>query len=232
MIPHLQLFSIFLLLCVGAISSAQPLREIEFSVYGQYPVRGIEYTPISEAAIATGAKADPPVSIKTHSLTRMGPHIFKGGDQITFQDASSKEQVAQVHLTAESDKWLLIFVKNPSYKEDPSNNSKYLIYAFDDSPRNLPKNGLVFLNISGKELDGLLENKRVKLSAGESGRYRVQESLPINLWSRDFSGEKLLPALIKTYHFNPDHRYLMIFFPPVLRGSVDLDVRFLSEAVE
>ncbi len=140
MIPHLQLFSIFLLLCVGAISSAQPLREIEFSVYGQYPVRGIEYTPISEAAIATGAKADPPVSIKTHSLTRMGPHIFKGGDQITFQDASSKEQVAQVHLTAESDKWLLIFVKNPSYKEDPSNNSKYLIYAFDDSPRNLPTN--------------------------------------------------------------------------------------------
>ncbi len=232
MISHLQIIRSILLLSFGASSFAQPLREIEFSVYGQYPVRGIEYAPISDAAIEAGAKAEPPVSIETHSLARMGPHIFKGGNQISFHDSTSAELVAQVNLTDKSDQWLLIFVKNPRHKEDPTNNSKYLIYPFDDSRRNLPKNGLVFLNISGKELDGLLENKQVKLSAGESGSYRVQESLPINLWARDFSGEKLLPALIKTYHFTPDHRYLMIFFPPVLRGSVDLDVRFLSEAVE
>ena len=231
MISRLQIFSILLLLCFSAALQSQPLREIEFSVYGQYPVRGIEYTPVSPAAIAVGAKAEPPVSIKTHSLTRMGPHTFKGENQISFYDCASKALVAKVNLAADSNKWLLIFVKNPRHREDPTNQSKYLIYPFDDSRRNLPNNGLVFLNISGKELDGLLENKKVKLSAGESGSYRVQESLPINLWSRDFSGETLLPALIKTYHFNPDHRYLMIFFPPVLRGSVDLDVRFLSEAV-
>jgi hypothetical protein len=232
MISHLQLFSILSLLAGAALATAQPLREIEFSVYGQYPLRGVEYSPVSEEAIASGADTAPPVSIKTHSLTRMGPHTFKGGNLISFNDTQSQEQVAEVNLPDNSDKWLLIFIKNPRHKEDPANHVKYLIYPFDDSRRNLPKNGLVFLNISGKELDGLLEDKQVKLSAGESGRYRVQESLPINLWSRDFSGEKLLPALIKTYHFNPDHRYLMIFFPPVLRGSVDLDVRFLSEAVE
>lgn len=232
MILHLQTIRILLLLSFAASSAAQPLREIEFSVYGQYPVRGVEYNPVSPAAIEDGATAEPPVSIETHSLVRMGSHTFKGGNQISFHDSTSKELVAQVNLAPESDKWLLIFVKNPRHKEDPSNHSKYLIYPFDDSHKNLPRNGLVFLNISGKELDGLLENKRVKLSAGESGNYRVQESLPVNLWTRDFNGEKLLPALIKTYHFNPDHRYLMIFFPPVLRGSVDLDVRFLSEAVE
>ena len=232
MITHIQALGTLLLLCVGISSSAQPLREIEFSVYGQYPVRGVEYSPISAEAIASGVKAEPQISIETHSLARMGPHLFRGGHLISFRDTASQLVVAQVNLPDVSDKWLLIFIKNPRHKEDPSNNLKYLIYPFNDSRRNLPKNGLVFLNISGKELDGLLENKQVKLSAGESGCYRVQESLPVNLWSRSFNGEELLPALIKTYHFNPDHRYLMIFFPPVLRGSVDLDVRFLSEAVE
>lgn len=232
MISNRHTFSILLLLSFTTALSAQPLREIEFSVYGQYPVRGIEYTPTSETAIAAGIKAAPPIRIETHSLARMGPHTFTGGNQILFHDQASQALVAQVNLPTSSDTWLLIFVANPHFKEAPSRNLKYLIYPFDDSRKNLPKNGLVFLNISGKALDGLLENKRVKLSAGESGTYRVQESLPINLWARDFSSEKLLPALIKTYHFNPDHRYLMIFFPPVLRGSVDLDVRFLGEAVE
>jgi hypothetical protein len=70
-----------------------------------------------------------------------------------------------------------------------------------------------------------------KVSRGESEAIKVQESMPINLWTRDFSGERLLPALIKTYQFQAKHRYLMILFPPVLKGSADLDVRFLSEKV-
>jgi hypothetical protein len=227
----LQAFSIILLFGSASLS-AQPLREIEFSVYGQYPVRGVQYTPISEEAVAAGAEEEAPVPIETHTLVRMGAHTFKGGNVITFKDAASKEPVAQVTVPVDSDNWLLIFVRNPDYKEDPSQNLKYLIYPFDDHPKNLPKNSLVFLNISGKELDGLLEDKRIQLSAGESRSYRAQESLPINLWARGFDGKELLPALIKTYHFEPNHRYLMIFFPPVLRSSVDLDVRFLSESVE
>ena len=68
-----------------------------------------------------------------------------------------------------------------------------------------------------------------KVNKGESEAIKVQESMPISLWTPDFRGERLLPALIKTYQFEANHRYLMVFFPPVLRGSVDLDVRFLSE---
>ena len=71
-----------------------------------------------------------------------------------------------------------------------------------------------------------------KFTRGESEAIKLQESVPINLWTKDFSGEKLLPALIKTYKFQEDYRYLMIFFPPALRGSVDLDVRLLSEAID
>ena len=189
----------------------------------------MEYKPISDAELANGAKPQPPVEIRTHTLSRMGPYTFKGGNQLRFTDTSSGELVATVSVTEASDRWLLIFVRNPLHLNDPENQLKYLAYPFDDSSKNLPRNQLVLLNISGKELDGFLEDDRVKVSMGESEAIKVQKSMPISLWTRDFRGERLLPALIKTYQFEANHRYLMIFFPPVLRGSVDLDVRFLNE---
>jgi len=222
---------IILLLLLSPWLHADDTREIEFTVYGQYPVRGVEYNPISDAELANGAKPQPPVEIRTHTLSRMGPYTFKGGNLLRFTDTSSGELVATASVTEASDRWLLIFVRNPLHLNDPENQLKYLVYSFDDSSKNLPRNQLVFLNISGKELEGSLEAKRVKVNVGESEAIKVQKSMPISLWTRDFRGERLLPALIKTYQFQANHRYLMIFFPPVLRGSVDLDVRFLIEKV-
>lgn len=222
------------LLAFGLIFSlqAQNLREIEFTTYGQYPIRNVEYNPIASEAVALGLKPESSVTIETHSLGRMGPYLYTGNGPIDFVDSESKETVARVSIPNNKNRWLLVFVKNPRYKSDPENNLKYLVYPFDDSLENLPKNGLVFLNISGQELDGLLEQRRVKIGHGESGSYRVQESIPVNLWTRNFKGDRLLPALIKTYQFQPNHRYLMIFFKPVLRGSSDLDVRLLNESIE
>ncbi len=220
---------ILLLLLLSPWLHADDTREIEFTVYGQYPVRGVEYNPISDAELANGAKPQPPVEIRTHTLSRMGPYTFKGGNLLRFTDISSGELVATASVTEASDRWLLIFVRNPLHLNDPENQLKYLVYSFDDSSKNLPRNQLVFLNLSGKELEGSLEAKRVKVNVGESEAIKVQKSMPISLWTRDFRGERLLPALIKTYQFQANHRYLMIFFPPVLRGSVDLDVRFLSD---
>ena len=223
---------IYLILLPGVIHlSAQEVREFEFSVYGQYPVRGVEYTPVDSIAITAGEKIVPPETIETHSLARMGIHSFRGGSDVTFVSRTSQEPVAKVKVPLSSNKWLFIFVRNPLHLNDPENQLKYLAYPFDDSSKNLPRNQLVLLNISGKELDGFLEDDRVKVSMGESEAIKVQKSMPISLWTRDFRGERLLPALIKTYQFEANHRYLMIFFPPVLRGSVDLDVRFLSEKV-
>lgn len=221
-----------LIILLHGVAHAESIRQFTFSVYGQYPVRGVEYNPVSEDALGQGEQTPQPIEIRTHTLSRMGPYAFKGGNRVRFKDRDSGKIVASVSVSESSNQWIFIFVRNPNYNDDPDNNPRYLVYPFDDSRQNLPMNGLVFLNISGKALDGLLEGKRVQLGAGESDLYRVQESLPINLWTRDFSGERLLPALIKTYRFQPGHRYLMIFFPPVLRGSVDLDVRFLAEAVE
>lgn len=224
---------ILLYVCAFPIClAAQEIRQIEFSTYGQYPVRGVEYLPVDETAIEAGEEPVNPKPIETHSLSRMGPYSFKGGNSIRFKDTKAGQLVGSVKIAETSDKWLLIFVRNPNFKSDPENNLKYLIYPFNDSLGHLPANRLIFLNISGRKLDGLLEDQRVKLNKGESNSFRVQESLPVNLWTRDFSGGRLLPALIKTYTFKAKHRYLIIFFPPVLRGSTDLDVRFIEEPVD
>ena len=226
---HLAHIFLFLLFCPVIHAEEEEFRSFEFSVYGQYPVRGLGYSPVSEQAVAAGENPQPPVRIETHTLSRMGPYLYVGGDVVTFFHLETKKSVARVRIPPGSDRWLLVFVRNQRYRDDPENQPMYLVYPFDDSLSNLPEDGLVFLNISGKELDGLVEDKRMQIGHGESDSIRVQESLPLNLWAKDFSGKRLLPALIKTYRFERGHRYLILFFPPVLRGSPDLDVRFLSD---
>ena len=187
---------------------------------------------MSQEAIAAGAKAEKPVTIRTHSLARVGPYSFKGGRQISFFDTLTKEPVATVTLPSDSKRWLLIFVKNTRHEDDPENQPKYKIYPFNDSRQNLPNLALVFLNLSKMELSGTIENKKISLASGESEPLRIAESLRIVLKTPDLYGGKMLPAHIKNYRFEPNHRYLMILFPPVLKGSADVDVRFLSESLE
>ena len=225
--------TIWLLFGLWASLSAQEFQEIEFTVYGQYPIRDdIEYMPVSKEAIVAGAKAEKPVAIRTHSLVRIGPYSFKGGRSVSFYDTLTKELVGGVNLPSDSKKWLFIFVKNTRYEDDPKNQLKYKIYPFDDSLQNLPKNGLVFLNLSKMELSGTIGSRETNLAAGESEPFRISESLRIALKTPDFYGRKMLPAHTKNYQFKPNYRYLMILFPPVLKGSADADVRFLSESLE
>ena len=226
-------FFIVLFLRPGtSLFSQDEPQAIEFTIYGQYPIRGdVEYLPVSREAVNAGAKAEKPVTIRTHSLTRVGPYQFKGGRTIQFFDTLTKELVGGVNLPSDSKKWLLIFVKNTRYEDDPENNLKYKIYPFDDSRQNLPKNGLVFLNLSKMKLSGTIGKRKINLAPGESEPFRISDSLRIVLKTPDLYGQKMLPAHIKNYRFKSNHRYLMILFPPVLKGSADADVRFLRESL-
>ena len=230
---YLKIFFVLQFLNMGASLYAQELQEIELTVYGQHPIRDdIEYMPVSKEAIAAGAKAKKPVTIRTHSLVRIGPYSFKGGRSIPFYDTLTKELVGGVTLPSDSKKWLFIFVKNTRYEDDPENQLKYKVYPFDDSLQNLPKNGLVFLNLSKMKLSGTIGSRKVNLAPGKSEPFRISESLQIVLKTPDFYGQKVLTAHAKNYRFKSNHRYLMILFPPVLKGSADADVRFLSESLE
>jgi hypothetical protein len=229
----LKVVCTLLILNSGTILPAQEFQQIEFTVYSQYPILSdIEYLPVSKEAIAAGAKAENPIAIRTHSLTRIGPYLFKGGRNIAFYDTLTKELVGGVTLPSNSKKWLLIFVKNTRYEDDPANELKYKIYPFDDSIQNLPGNGLVFLNLSKMKLSGTIENQKIDLASGESEPFRIAETMRIVLQTPDLYGSKLISAHVKNYSFKPNHRYLMILFPPVLKGSSDADVRFISESLD
>ena len=230
---YLRIVFVLCSLSVGTVLFAQEFQQIEFTVYGQYPIRGdVEYWPVGKEAVAAGVKAEKPITIRTHSLTRIGPYSFKGGRIITFFDTLTKEPVAAVRLPSAAKKWLFIFVKNTRYADDPENEPMYKVYPFDDSRQNLPKNSLVFLNLSKMQLSGAFGDRKLELPAGESKPFRIAQNLRAVLKTPDIYGQKMLPAHIKNYRFKPNHRYLMILFPPVLKGSADADVRFLSEPLE
>lgn len=225
------LVGLFVQLAALHFTHAQAIREIEFNVYGQYPLRNVAFIPVDPSAIAAGIQPVPPVAISTHTLSRTGPYQFTGVSMLQFYNTQTSTPVGSVTLPKESNQWLLVFINNPRHQQNPAQHPKYLIYPFDDSYNSLPNNSLVFLNLSGKILDGLMENTRIHIGHGASRVFRAQESIALNLWMRGLNGQELLQAMTKRYHFESNHRSLLIFFQPVLTGSADLDVRFLSKAL-
>ena len=212
-----------------ASNPSAPLRTIEFTTYGQYPIKDTWYQPICKEALTDGTPPSAPVKIETHSLTRKGPHTFTGDNTIRFYNPTTQRQVARVELPKKSDKWLLIFLKNPNYTTHPDTQLKYIIYPFDDSEKNLPIHSLVLLNLTGRELTGKIGKKRIQLNHGTSPKFKARKSIQINLWMRAKNGHDQLQALSKTYPFKAGNRNLILLFPPVLKGSADLDTRLLVE---
>jgi hypothetical protein len=206
------------------------IREIEFRTYSQTPLREIAFHPVDAAAGAAGIRAAPPQTIQTHTRTRSAPYQFRGAGRLQFFDRQHSMPIGSVRLPRSSNRWLLVFMNNPHHLENPARQARYWIYPFDDSNSGLPHNRLVILNLSGTRLVGLVDNMRVQLSHGASHPLHTQASMRINLWMPSSNGAELLQALAQTYHFERNHRYLLILFPPVLSGSADVDARLLSQA--
>ncbi|MFQ3223810.1 MAG: hypothetical protein ACI8Z5_000049 [Lentimonas sp.] len=224
------LISIFIGLLVTILGvCAQEVRMIEFSVYAQYALQDVEYSPVDESAIAAGASPAENLKIKSHILTRTGPYTFSGLNEITFTNIETQSTVAHVKIPPSSNRWLLIFVKNPHYKNDPSNQLPYLVYPFNENISNLPFNGLVFINFAGSELGIFLGEIRTRIAIGESELVRVDGATPTKIWMQSNDRKRILQAHSKTYNFETGKRNLMILFPPVLRGSSSIDVRLLTD---
>ena len=213
---------------VGQILNAQLIRQIEFSVYGQYPLRNLAYYPNNQVADPAASQAQVGTSIQSHPLSRMGPYYFEGSNHIVFYDQHSSEPMARATLPHTSNKWLLIFIRNPKHPEARQTQPQFLIYPFDDSHKNFTMNAVTFVNLSGQQLDGFINNKRVTIKQGSCDKFPAAENLPINLWVRGVGDQQLLPAAAKTFSLKMNHRNLMILFPPALKGSSDLDLRLLS----
>lgn len=222
---HITLYGTF-------VFSAEQRREVEFSVYAQHAVRGVDYKPECPIVAEKHGITSSPVAIATHFLEPVGPYRFTGvTDRIAFQDTATQEIVAEVILPGDSSKWLFIFINNPRHATDPKNQFRYLIYPFDRSRDRFPSDSVVFLNISSHTLEGFFGEDRLRLPPGESPARPALGKRPLSLWMPNYNQTELLSALSRTFQFGPNQHHLMILFPPVLRSSSKLDVRFLSEHI-
>lgn len=224
-------FLLLLLLfhCMVLAANHNALRTITFSTYSNVRIHNLAYhtnLDISHTRPQTNA---PDQRIQTHRLTRMGPYTFTGGQTVSFADLETSQWVARIEVPNDSDQWLFIFVPSSLKPKPTEPDLHYWIYPFNDSTKHLPKNRLRFLNLSGKVLEGFVGTQRVQLPLGESNLFSIQRKLPIHLWTYSDRNRKPVPAHMKDYTFRTNCRYLILFFPPVLSGSADLDVRCLSD---
>lgn len=209
------------LLLAAGLNATAP-RTLEFFVYAQRPLPALAY-PVSQTPLEL-------TQILSHPLSSTGPYAFQGGNRIDFYHPQTHALAAQVQLPEHSAQWLLIFANNPRYPSDPERALRYRIFALDLRPGHYPADSLLFLNLSGHDLNGQVNEAPLQLSMGPSRPIAAPASAELRLWLW-LPGHNLqrLPGWIKRCHFSPGQRHLLILFPPVLSGSCDLDVRQLSE---
>ena len=89
---------------------------------------------------------------------------------------------------------------------------------------------LIIYNFSDRMLEGYIRREKVRINAGPSASFPVDNSLPITLWY-PFNG-KLVPGFNLALNLKRSHRYLLFFFPPAFDGAIELQYRLLEEEVE
>lgn len=199
--------------------NAAPLRTLEFSVYAQQPLRPLSYPSSTTEGEFT--------SIFSHPLSITGPYSFQGGNRIDFYHPQTHALEAQVQLPENSDQWLLVFAKNPDYRAKKEQVLRYRIFALDQREQQHPADQLIFLNLSGYHLNAQINQERLPLPMGPSQPAPVNASAELQLRFARPNQPHLL-GWLKNCQFSLGKRHLLILFPPVLRGSSELDVRQLS----
>ena len=101
----------------------------------------------------------------------------------------------------------------------------YRLFACDDSLGGLPENHLAFLNLTGANLEGLVGETPVELSAGLSEPFSVepyfgQRAVLVGLTVRYEDTHRIV--LENRTRFYPGRRTLVVLLPPEKEGSFDV----------
>ncbi len=133
--------------------------------------------------------------------------------------------VASVKIPNGQKKLLLIFF--PDKKAEES-KERYQIVPLNDSFKNLPKGHVAFFNISGKDLEGLVGQTKVKLTHGPSKAFNLKGKVAkVKLLSLYKEGYR--PAFDGDIKVKANQRLLILFYPPYREGSSRVQPRYLNE---
>jgi hypothetical protein len=207
-------FSILL----GGTNSAeakQPLS-IRFSVFAARPIKGLAY-------LAQNGRAVP---LTFNTISRSERHGYAGDNPVRFTDLATGAVLAEASVPASIRDPLFLFLDLP---EGKTRGLKYQVAVLDDSVAKLGHGQMAIVNLSGIRFSGVLGKTEFEVNQGLNAPRPLAQTSQLTLFA-DVRGKRR-QAYSDTIRLPRSSRLLLILFPPVLAGAIEVQTRALVDAV-
>lgn len=172
--------------------------------------------------------------VKFYSSARSEVYHYTGTNPVIFFDEKpspvpgeppAREAMAKVTVPENITKPLFIFFPNPS-APGKAGELPYLVYVFDDSSANLPPGHVRFINVSGLDFMGKINERIQPIKAGLTDPISVGRSAHVEL--RTQFKERYYQSYLSAHTLAASERALMLLLPPLNPGSIEVQVRILK----
>ncbi len=208
-----------------------------FSVYAFKKIQGLYYDTYSVDSLSQReCLKTVSIPLRFYTVSRSPSYHYRGPNPIVFyrwetdlSDPTNKMKipVGSVSLSYVNRNLLFIFLPGVDSQIE---NPKFNIQTFNDSSSHLPMNKLIVYNLSGRLLEGYIGGESVSIGTGPTAPFSARNSLPVTLWYK-INGN-VVPGFNLSLTLKRNHRYLIFFFPPAIKGAIELQYRILDEEDE
>jgi hypothetical protein len=193
---------------------AQPV--VRFTVFAAEPIEGLGY------AVQPGGAAVP---LRFYPTERSGIHEHRGREPLRLVEVRTGDEVAVVPIPAGMREVLLLV----SPMTAGPGGRRHRVTVLDDGPRQRTAGQIQILNLSGLDLSGELNGRRIAIEAGLNPAVSAGRSARLVMRTR-FRDRSYL-SWHDTISLGSAGRALLILFPPFLSGSVEVQTRVLLDEI-
>lgn len=207
-----------LLLVLAAFATAQTNPAVQpvvrFSVFAAEPIDGLAYAPQPGGAV---------VPLVFYPTARSPRLEHRGRQPLRVVETGTGAIVAEVAIP-DGVREALLLVSSTASGAGPR---RYQVTVLDDGPRQRTAGQIQILNLSGLELAGELNGRRIDLPAGMNPALNAGGAARLVLRT-SFRGRSYL-SWHDTIALGAAERALLILFPPFLPGSLEVQTRVLLD---
>jgi hypothetical protein len=189
-----------------------PARIVSFTVFAAEPMADLGY--VTPAGL---------VPLRFYPTARSPRYEHRGRQPLRLVRLPGGEPVAEVPIPAAWRDALLLLTRRAA----GSGGFRYEVTPLDDGPGQRAAGQVQMLNLSGLDLMGELNGRRISLDAGLNPALAAGRSARLVLRTT-FRGRSYL-SWHDTITLAPSGRALLILFPPFLSGSVEVQTRVLLD---
>lgn len=193
---------------------AGPQRIVRFSVFAPEPIEGLGYAP------PTGAATQP---LRFYPTARSPALEHRGNQPLRLVQVATGRIVAEVAIPEGVRQALLLVTPEPIVPGPVS----FRVAVLDDGPGQRGAGQVQVLNLSGLNLVGELNGRRLEFRAGLNPAVTAGRAARLVLRA-GFRGRSYL-SWHDTIDLGPTSRALVLLFPPFLPGSLEVQTRVLRD---